>query len=117
MNKTSLGVLLMKNKFISKLLIVSFLVMIVIGFASCNVKNHRDGTTPFSTKPTTIEFWNCGTKIAEYENACVNVASVCGDGLIRETWYYYEIEVDDVIVDTIIYSEALVIKYKGRRFR
>lgn len=107
----------MKNNFISKLLIVSFLVMIVIGFASCNVKNHRDGTTPFSTKPTTIEFWNGGTKIAEYENACINVASVCGDGLICETWYYYEIEVDGVIVDTIIYSEALVIKYKGRRFR
>lgn len=110
----------MKNKFMSKLFIVSFLVMIITGFAGCNVTNEMsDGNTPFSTRPTTIEFWNGGTKIAEYENACVNVASVCNDRLIGAsiTWYYYEIEVDGVIVDTIIDSEALAIKYKGRRVR
>lgn len=110
----------MKNKLISKIFIVLSLVIIVSGFASCNVTNEMgDSDTPFSTRPTTIEFWNGGTKIAEYENARVNVASVLNERFIGEsiTWYYYEVEVDGVIVDTIIDSESLAIKYKGRRVR
>ena len=104
----------------SKLFIVLSLVIIVIGLASCNVTNEMvDSDTPFSTRPTTIEFWNGGAKIAEYENACVKVTSVRNERLIGAsiTWYYYEIEVDGVIVDTIVDSESLAIKYKGRRVR
>lgn len=109
----------MKNKFMSKFFIVLFMVS-VIGFASCNVTNKMgDNDTPFPTRPTTIEFWSGGAKIAEYENACVHVSSVLNSRLIGAniTWYYYEIEVNGVIVDTIIDSESLTIKYKGRRVR
>lgn len=110
----------MKNKFMSKFFIVLFMVVSVIGFSSCNVTNKMgDNNTPFPTRPTTIEFWNGGTKIAEYENACVHVSSVLNSRLVGAniTWYYYEIEVDGVIVDTIVDSESLAIKYKGRRTR
>lgn len=110
----------MKNKFMSKFFNVLFLVIIVVGLASCNVTNKMgDNNTPFPTRPTTIEFWSGGAKIAEYENACVHVLSVLNSRLVGAsiTWYYYEIEVDGVIVDTIIDSEALTIKYKGRRVR
>ena len=96
------------------------IVGLVLLFSSCNItKGTNDGATPFSTKPTHIEFWNGGTKIAEYENATVSVYSVLNSHLVGEsiTWYYYEVEVNGEVVDTIIDSESLCIKYSGQRRR
>lgn len=101
-----------------------FKLLLILGFiftiTSCNVTNKmRDGDTPFSTVPTHIEFWNGGTCIGSYDNATVRVSSVHNSRLLGApiTWYYYEIYADGFCVDTIIDSEALAIKYKGRRVK
>lgn len=66
-----------------------------------------------------IEFYNGGTCIGSYKNAIVTVMGarrVLPSIGSTVSWYFYKIEVDGVIVDTIIGSESLVIKYKGRRY-
>ena len=95
---------------------------IILGLfiTSCNYTHDygTDGNTPFSTVPTHIEFWNGGTKIAEYDNAIVRVCATENGSLGTSiTWYYYEVFVNGTVVDTIIDSEALCIKYQGARIR
>lgn len=93
-------------------------VLLSILFTACNITNKMgSGDTPFSTTPTHIEFYNGGAKIAEYDNAVVRVSSVYNSRFVGAdiTWYYYEIVVNGVVVETIIDSEALAIKYTGRR--
>lgn len=99
---------------------IIFLALIAILFASCNVTNQMSsGDTPFTTVPTHIEFWNGGTCIGSYDNATIRVASVYNTRMLGAdiTWYYYEVYVNGEAVDTIIDSEALAIKYKGKRIK
>ena len=102
-----------------KSIIFVLLILASIFMASCNFTNNlgSEGNTPFSAKPTHIEFYNGGLKIAEYDNAIVNVSSVFNSRLVGDnvTWIYYEVYVNGEVVDTIIDSEALCIKYSGER--
>lgn len=101
-----------------KIFLISFL-LISISLTSCNITNKMgNGDIPLPANPTHIEFYNGGTCIGSYDNAIVKVASVRNTRLIGAdiTWYYYEIYVNSQIVDTIVDSEALAIKYKGSRF-
>lgn len=102
-----------------KSIIFVLLILATIFMASCNFTNNfgSEGNTPFSVKPTHVEFYNGGLKIAEYDNAIVNVSSVLNLRLAGNsvTWIYYEVYVNGEVVDTIIDSEALCIKYSGEQ--
>lgn len=101
-----------------KIFLISFL-FISISLTSCNITNKMsNGDTPLPASPTHIEFYNGGTCIGSYDNAIVKVASVRNTRFVGAdiTWYYYEIYVNNQIVDTIVDSESLAIKYKGSRF-
>lgn len=97
-------------------------LVVLVGFlftiTSCNVTNKmNNGDTPLPFNPTHVEFWNGGTCIGTYDNAIVKVASVYNSRFVGAdiTWYYYEVYINNHIVDTIVDSESLSIKYSGAR--
>ncbi len=98
-----------------------FLILLVsmVCFTGCmNVtKETKNGTTPFPTFPTHIEFWNGGACIAEYDDAVVIVKTAYNTFWVGEpiTWYIYEVHQGGAVVDTIIDSEALAIKFRGQK--
>ena len=95
-----------------------FIFLVTVCFTGCNITNKMgNGDTPLPSKPTHVEFYNGGACIASYDNAVVYVSSVHNSRLVGAniTWYYYEVVVNGEVIDTIIDSESLAIKYKGSR--
>lgn len=103
-----------------KIIFLIFSLVLIGCLMGCDITNQMEnGDTPFSMQPTHIEFYSGGLKIAEYDNAMVRAASVQNTRMLGAniTWYYYEIVVNNEIVDTIIDSECLTIKYSGKRVK
>ena len=76
-----------------------FLILLVsmVCFTSCmNVtKETKNGTTPFPTFPTHIEFWNGGACIAEYDDAVVIQKDASNAKpivfMLNDIWFFYNL--------------------------
>ena len=104
----------MKKIILSLVLLVS---LTVGAFAYTEGKTLKDVGIPY--KVSYIEFWNGGAKIAEYDNATVEIIIQTNESYLSFTkdgnkvqFYIYKITDKWGNVEKIIDSEALAIKYK-----
>ena len=103
----------MKKIILSLILLIS---LTVSAFAYTEGKKLKDVGIPY--KVSHIEFWNGGSKIAEYDNATVEIIVQTNESYFSFTsdgnkvqFYIYKITDKYGKVEKIIDSEALAIKF------